>query len=922
MLIAPLLLGYIELLREESKALYIDLERKRDIRYFSNAFTTMIEHALRKRDSDDKLMLSKEERVTILDTKETTESEYDKLVIALDHDMFIAKDTVFHKEIYARHNVAVREGVELRAVCAKKQVVVCDNVDIGRWIDSEGTMTVYDNVDLGVSATSANRITLGRNVRFKRLYSPMIQAGVYPGELVEDYFDENYLYDPQREREIEHNKKEINKNDLEDGKYSFSVVTKHTLNVLNDIVVDGDISSNKDVVIMEDAIVYGSIFAEGNIYLRKGARVLGNLFAQQDIIFSDDVIVGSTLNTVSILSRGEVELGKRNVVYGFINAERGGIADKQYADVRYSKKYFPAPSLVIDEEYDFNIVNYDTFDKFALRKNENLKRVVFNLEDKVVDKSILFGSENIEEVVLPKGIETIEDFAFAELKGLKHINLSQCERLKYIGDSVFRKCQSLEKVTLPSSVEYIGEAAFIGCLNLKEVVIPNDNKLIHVGNYAFSACDQLDRSFADKLESIDTELIFTEASLSSADSEVSYFGDISMFSEAALPMVYGEEEEDARFEYYLGAEEKRRIKNENRIFAYKETPLYVYFVMGFVILLVVLNIEPLFNATLGKILPEEAISFVVDILFDEPEDPQIDFTVKSNSLIEANDEYYIFEDRILKIFNYTKGKIDREVEGVDILRAYLPLDGDVYYMLVPGSISADKEVSRVVNDRTEKLIRDIYTNLPPNVTPINVYDKLVDTNDYYFYRTNNTWTSRGAYIGYKAFSDAKGFSVRSLEAYNKRATTTFVGDLHTATGSVLDYKNSEDVVESYTINGQHNSQIVTKVSKTNRLDYDRSPLVSTSRGGYSTFMGSRISHSIVKGDAINNKSLLVISTSTGYALTPFLTTHYENIIYINPIYFEGFMSDMVAYVEEYNIKDVLILQSVHDLEKIKPTRFK
>lgn len=69
-----------------------------------------------------------------------------------------------------------------------------------------------------------------------------------------------------------------------------------------------------------------------------------------------------------------------------------------------------------------------------------------------------------KEIVLPKKLEAIEDFAFAF-------------------------CDQLEQITLPSQLEYVGKGAFQGCRNLETVIITNPN--LRVEADAFMDCARL-----------------------------------------------------------------------------------------------------------------------------------------------------------------------------------------------------------------------------------------------------------------------------------------------------------------------------------------------------------------------------------------------------------------------------------------------
>jgi hypothetical protein len=93
----------------------------------------------------------------------------------------------------------------------------------------------------------------------------------------------------------------------------------------------------------------------------------------------------------------------------------------------------------------------------------------------------------IEEIILPKTLERIEQNAFAECENLKRINLP--ENLTYIGWNAFEKCTSLEAVVIPGNVTEIGGRAFAECIALKEIIIPES--VAKLGQWIFSKCENL-----------------------------------------------------------------------------------------------------------------------------------------------------------------------------------------------------------------------------------------------------------------------------------------------------------------------------------------------------------------------------------------------------------------------------------------------
>ena len=85
----------------------------------------------------------------------------------------------------------------------------------------------------------------------------------------------------------------------------------------------------------------------------------------------------------------------------------------------------------------------------------DLKKITLSKSLKTIPAYAFWYDENLQEVILPNGIESIEKEAF-ESSGIQKINLP--ETLKVIGDEAFYKSQ-LQELDIPASVTYIGYGA-------------------------------------------------------------------------------------------------------------------------------------------------------------------------------------------------------------------------------------------------------------------------------------------------------------------------------------------------------------------------------------------------------------------------------------------------------------------------------
>ena len=100
------------------------------------------------------------------------------------------------------------------------------------------------------------------------------------------------------------------------------------------------------------------------------------------------------------------------------------------------------------------------------------------------------NADRIYELVIPEGVEEIEDGAFAGLETLNSITLPAS--LTKIGAHAFDQCTGLkEVVVLSKSMTMIGEAAFRGCSELKSIVIPEG--VTEIADSTFDQCRKLEK---------------------------------------------------------------------------------------------------------------------------------------------------------------------------------------------------------------------------------------------------------------------------------------------------------------------------------------------------------------------------------------------------------------------------------------------
>ncbi|MGD9676948.1 MAG: DHHW family protein [Vulcanibacillus sp.] len=280
-------------------------------------------------------------------------------------------------------------------------------------------------------------------------------------------------------------------------------------------------------------------------------------------------------------------------------------------------------------------------------------------------------------------------------------------------------------------------------------------------------------------------------------------------------------------------------------------------------------------------------------------------TANPNSITE---EYLYFDDRVLERYHYDENHILKSSEILSSAMNNLPEDINKYLMLVPMPISLESDEVRQYSDDLVGTIEEIYAKMPSDVVTLDVAGGLVEHKDEYIYfRTDHVWTALGAYYAADKFCQSAGIEIIGIEEYRMNRLDNYIGTMGILPNTESLW-NNPDHVNYYILNDAANEQIITsRRSKSEYITY-KSPMVAVSRGGYDTFIGAYYSHSILKGDATNGKTLMILGDQYSKAFTPWLTPYYTNIVLVSPSLFNGSSEEFWHLFTEYQITDFLIIE--------------
>ena len=144
-----------------------------------------------------------------------------------------------------------------------------------------------------------------------------------------------------------------------------------------------------------------------------------------------------------------------------------------------------------NEEVTIN--NYDK-NKFIIGNNlmlikytGNDKKVIIPKGVTSIGESAFAHCESLISITIPDSVTSIGDEAFINCTGLTDIVIPNS--VKSIGESTFANCTWLTNITISDSLTCIPYRAFENCVSLTNIIIPASVK--GIGNFAFAYCESL-----------------------------------------------------------------------------------------------------------------------------------------------------------------------------------------------------------------------------------------------------------------------------------------------------------------------------------------------------------------------------------------------------------------------------------------------
>lgn len=273
---------------------------------------------------------------------------------------------------------------------------------------------------------------------------------------------------------------------------------------------------------------------------------------------------------------------------------------------------------------------------------------------------------------------------------------------------------------------------------------------------------------------------------------------------------------------------------------------------------------------------------------------------------ENNGVYWGKDGYLLERFEITSDQLKKNIES--ILHYTEKVNGvSSYLMVLPTSVGIYPEklplYAQTANQK--EVIADVKEKLNGPIHFIETYDALVQSKkEQIYFHTDHHWTSRGAYVSYKAAAEALNFKPYAEDDFTiETVSDTFFG---THYAKVNDHSIHADKIEIYKPKIDVSYQVVIEDGQST-MDtlYDWSYLKK--RDQYAFFLSGNHSNVKIKSSVKNGRRLVLIKDSYAHMMVPFLANHYEEIHMIDLRYDHG---NVYHYLAQNDIDDVLFLYNV------------
>lgn len=295
---------------------------------------------------------------------------------------------------------------------------------------------------------------------------------------------------------------------------------------------------------------------------------------------------------------------------------------------------------------------------------------------------------------------------------------------------------------------------------------------------------------------------------------------------------------------------------------------------------------------------------------------RIIFTTTDIGTGESRDErLVVYNGNIMEMFEARPQTEKKYADALITVREALPDDIEMYSVIIPTQLEFCPPELSGAQDSQYDAINSVYSMLPDNITPVDVYSKLQNASaneDYLYFRTDHHWTQNGSYYGYEAFSLAQGKAPVSKNVYERKTNGRFLGSLYLKARSELGSGQQDDECFYYD-SGARGNIMISKRDEQGNVYGTGSPVFHTDKSDYDIFFGGdNPLIDITNTELPDGETLLIIKDSYANAMIPWLVNDYGRIIVVDPRKFRPTEvgSSFSGLLSEYGVDKVAVINYV------------
>lgn len=269
-------------------------------------------------------------------------------------------------------------------------------------------------------------------------------------------------------------------------------------------------------------------------------------------------------------------------------------------------------------------------------------------------------------------------------------------------------------------------------------------------------------------------------------------------------------------------------------------------------------------------------------------------------------EYYNFVEERANDYITTVCDAGEQLGSATLYNIVVPTSMDI---MLPESYIEQQGINSSDQNKAINYIYSSINAINPNVKTVPVFDALkLHNNDYIYFRTDHHWTQLGAYYAYDEFCKAKGIETVSLDDFEKKSYSGFLGSFYSDLPSDAMASNP-DTVEAYL----PKANATLSYTDTSGNVIENWPVIQDGSSYDSEYLylifcaADQPYEEIVNSDLSDGSTCLVVKESFGNVFIPYLVNHYQTVYVVDYRYYNGDISDLAA---EKGISDVILINNI------------